>query len=163
MNDVESYDVIVVGGGNAALCAALSAREGGARVALLERASEAERGGNSSYTGGSMRLAFDSVDVIHDIVPDLSQEEIANTDFGTYPEARFFDDLYKVTQFHTDPELSEVLIKHSQQAVRWLSSSIARWRMCWRAPTLPSGSCGQAWMRWPVRPSSSRRPCSLIW
>src|SRR5690349_15088092 len=101
------YDVLVVGGGNAALCAALSARELGATVALLERAPEVERGGNSAFTGGSMRFAYDSPEVIYGLVPDLSREEVANTDFGTYTEERFFDDLYKITQYRTDPDLSE--------------------------------------------------------
>ena len=50
------YDVAIVGGGNAALCAALSAREQGASVVVLERAPESERGGNSAYTGGTMRF-----------------------------------------------------------------------------------------------------------
>lgn len=114
------YDVIVVGGGNAALCAALSARESGARVALLERAPEEDRGGNSSYTGGLLRFAYDSPQEIYKIVPDLSPEEIANTDFGTYNVDQFFDDLYKVTQFRTNPDLAEVLVKSSTDAVHWL-------------------------------------------
>ena len=49
------YDVIVVGGGNAALCAAISAAEQGARVVVFERSPEAERGGNSTYTDGKYR------------------------------------------------------------------------------------------------------------
>ena len=120
MSEARRYDVIVVGGGNAALCAALSARENGASVALLERAPEEERGGNSAFTGGSMRFAYDSPEVIYSLVPDLSQEEIANTDFGTYTEERFFDDLHRITQYRTDPDLSEVLIRNSQQAIRWM-------------------------------------------
>lgn len=120
MSAIGPHDVIVVGGGNAALCAALSAREQGATVALLERAPEAERGGNSAFTGASMRFAYDSPEVIYGLVPDLSREEIANTDFGTYTEERFFDDLHRITQYRTDPELSEVLIRGSQQAIRWM-------------------------------------------
>src|SRR5688572_19223142 len=114
------YDVIVVGGGNAALCAALSAHENGASVVVLERAPVEERGGNSSFTGGSMRFAFSSAQEIYDLVPDLTADEMANTDFGTYPEERFFDDIYKVTQFRSNPDLAEVLIRNSNDAVRWL-------------------------------------------
>jgi tricarballylate dehydrogenase len=122
-----TYDVIVVGGGNAALCAALSARERGASVAVLERAPQEERGGNSSYTGGSMRFAFAGPEVIHELVPDLSAEEKANTDFGSYTEERFFDDLFKVTQFRTDPDLAETLIRNSQAAIRWMRSQGIRY------------------------------------
>jgi tricarballylate dehydrogenase len=114
------FDVIVVGGGNAAICAALSAREQGARVLIMERAPEEARGGNSSYTAGTIRFAYDSQEEIYKLVPDLTAEEKANTDFGTYTEERYFDDLYRVTQYRTNPDLAEVLIKNSNAAVHWL-------------------------------------------
>ncbi len=120
MKSGNDYDVIVVGGGNAALCAALSAHEHGAKVVILERAPEEERGGNSAFTGGSMRFAFSSAEQIYEMVPDLSEQEKANTDFGTYTEERFFDDIYKVTQFRTNPDLAEILIKNSHDTVNWV-------------------------------------------
>ena len=76
------YDVVVVGGGNAALCAALAAAEQGASVALLERAPEAKRGGNSNFTGGGFRMVHHGAQDIKRIVPDLSEADIARTDFG---------------------------------------------------------------------------------
>jgi len=93
------WDVIVVGGGNAALCAALSARESAQRVLVLERAPEAEAGGNSRFTAGSMRVVYNGLDDIRRIVPDLTSEEIETTDFGTYTEEQFLDDMGKVTQY----------------------------------------------------------------
>ena len=56
------FDVVVVGAGNAAMCAALAARETGASVAVLERAPEDERGGNTRFTAGAMRVAYDGLD-----------------------------------------------------------------------------------------------------
>ena len=56
------YDVIVVGGGNAGMCAALSAREQGASVLVLERAPEDKRGGNTAFTGGGFRMVHHGAD-----------------------------------------------------------------------------------------------------
>src|SRR5678815_1568696 len=86
-------DVLVVGAGNAALCAALSARAAGASVMVLERAPEDERGGNSRFTEGSMRFAFNGREDILKVLPDLTDDEKAITEFGSYPEDQFFDDI----------------------------------------------------------------------
>ena len=77
-------DVIVVGGGNAAFCAALAAQEQGASVVMLEAAPEEEAGGNSRFTAGSVRVVYNGVEDIKALVPDLTEQEIATTDFGTY-------------------------------------------------------------------------------
>lgn len=116
----ESYDVVVVGAGNAALCAALSARETGASVLVLERSPEAERGGNTTFTAGAMRFAYEGEQDILELVPDLSEQERAMTDFGSYPESQFFDDMERVTQSHADPDLIEVLVKNSFDTLRWM-------------------------------------------
>ena len=74
-----AHDVVVIGGGNAALCAALAAREGGASVLVLEKAPEAERGGNSFFTAGGFRFAHQGLeDLRRDVIPDLSDEEAAD-------------------------------------------------------------------------------------
>jgi len=114
------YDVIVVGGGNAALCAALSAREHGAKVLLLERAPEDQRGGNSSYTGGGFRMVHHGVETVRTVVPDLSEGEIANTDFGEYTEEAYLDDLGRVTRWYCDPDLAETVVRRSTETVQWL-------------------------------------------
>lgn len=114
------YGVVVVGGGNAGMSAAIAAREHGCRVLLLERAPYPESGGNTAFTGGLMRFAYDSAGVIRELVPDLSEEQAARTDFGAYREEDFFDDMARVTEYRADPDLVEVLVTGSQPAVRWL-------------------------------------------
>jgi tricarballylate dehydrogenase len=114
------YDVIVVGGGNAAMCAALAAREQGARVVVLERAPREERGGNSAYTAGTMRAVYEGADDVKKLVPDLSDEIIANTDFGSYSAEEFFDDMARVTRYRTHPDLCEVLVTRSRDTLNWM-------------------------------------------
>jgi tricarballylate dehydrogenase len=114
------YDVIVVGAGNAAFCAAHAAREAGARVVMLERAPEAESGGHSRFTAGAIRFAYDGVDDLKALMPDLSDDEIATTDFGRYPEDRFFEDMSRVTQYRADPDLVDLLVRGSFDTMMWL-------------------------------------------
>ncbi len=112
--------VIVVGAGNAALCAALSAREHGARVTVLEKASEAERGGNTYFTGGGFRFPYDGIDDIQRIIPDLSEAELARVDVGAYSAAQFRDDLARVTDGLIDDGMATALVREAGPAMAWL-------------------------------------------
>jgi tricarballylate dehydrogenase len=120
-----SYDVIVVGGGNAALCAALSATEKGAHVLLLERAPKEERGGNTAYTEGLMRFIYSGSDDIKKLSPDLTAEQM-ESDFGVYTEDDFFEDMARVTNYRTDPNLCEILVKESNSTMHWMTKQGVR-------------------------------------
>jgi tricarballylate dehydrogenase len=121
-----TWDVVVVGAGNAAFCAAVAAAEKGARVLVLERAPEAENGGNTRFTAGGIRIAYSGIEDLKRIMPDLTQEEIANTDFGSYSTEEFFDDMFRVTRYRTDPALCELLVRRSYDAVAWMQSKGVR-------------------------------------
>lgn len=113
-------DVAIVGAGNAALSAALAATEAGAEVVMLEAAPEAERGGNSAFTAGAMRVTYDGVADIQKLVPDLSEADIKSTDFGSYSFDDYFDDMARVTQHRADPDLLVILIRQSLPALQWM-------------------------------------------
>ena len=114
--------VVVVGGGNAAMCAAISARECGADVTLLERAPFDLRGGNTRFTAGAMRAVYEGVDDLVRLMPDLTPAEIERTDFSSYPAADFFDDMGRVTQYRCDPDLVDRLVNDSYPTLRWMQS-----------------------------------------
>ena len=97
-------DVLVIGGGNAALCAALTAREAGASVLLLEAAPRDWRGGNSVHTR--------NLRCMHDAPQDVLSE--------AYPEDEFWHDLLKVTAGNTDEVLARLVIRESAHCRGWM-------------------------------------------
>jgi len=120
---METYDVVVVGAGNAALCAALSAAENGAKVVVLEKASVEERGGNSLFTAGGFRFVHDGIqDVRKDVLTDLSDAEVEQIVLPKLPEELFHEDLDRVTEGQTDPMLADILIGRSRETMVWMRS-----------------------------------------
>src|SRR3954468_413998 len=106
------YDVLVIGGGNAALCAAISARRAGASVLVLEGAPKFYRGGNTRHTR-NMRCAHDAA---------------TETLSGPYSEEEFFDDLLRVTQGHTDEDLARFMIGQSKEMLNWIPEQGVRFQ-----------------------------------
>src|SRR5438552_4071710 len=125
----EDLDVIVVGAGNAATCAALSARENGARVLMLEIAPEEERGGNSAFTGGAFRVVYHGADDLARLIPDMNETELRDVDFGTYTEEQYFDDMGRLTQYRCDPEMTEILIRSSFETGVWMRGKGVRFQL----------------------------------
>jgi tricarballylate dehydrogenase len=141
----DRYDVVVVGAGNAAFCAALAAREKAQKVLVLERSGEDEAGGNSRFTAGLMRVAYAGVEDLKRAIPDLTPEEIARTDFGTYPEDQFLDDMARVTEYRCDPDLTEILVKRSLATVEWMRTNGVRFTAAWGRQAFNIGGKFKFW------------------
>lgn len=124
-------DVLVVGAGNAAFAAAHAAREQGVDVLMLECAPRDEAGGNTRFTAGAMRFAYRGVDDLVALMPDLTEEELARTDFGSYPEDSFFDDMGRVTEYRCDPDLVEQLVTKSRETMMWMQGNGIRFAPIW--------------------------------
>ncbi len=105
-------DVLVIGGGNAALCAALMAREAGASVLLLESAPREWRGGNSQHTR--------NLRCMHDAPQDVLTE--------AYPEEEYWQDLLKVTGGQTSEHLARLVIRASSHCRDWMRSHGVRFQ-----------------------------------
>ena len=113
MTDLQKkYDVLVIGGGNAALCAAISARRDGASVLVVEAAPKFYRGGNTRHTR-NLRCAHDAA---------------TDTLTGPYPEEEFYDDLMRVTGGRTDEALARHMIHESKAVLDWIGEQGVRFQ-----------------------------------
>ena len=87
---------------------------------VLERAPFGQHGGNTAFTAGAIRFAYESSDQVLELVPDLSPEQVSETDFGSYTEESFYSDLARVTEYRTDPELADIIVSRSFATLKWL-------------------------------------------
>ena len=112
MNFAREWDVLVVGGGNAALCAAISAARTGASVLVAEAAPKFYRGGNTRHTR-NMRCAHDTA---------------TETLSGPYREDEFLDDLMRVTKGNTNEKLAHLMIRESRDMLHWITEQGVRFQ-----------------------------------
>ena len=116
------FDIIVVGSGNAALCAALAASENGASVLIIEKAKENLAGGNSKYTAGAMRFVYDTNEDLLPLLSNPDDPRVPNTEFGSYPAAKFEKDLLSFNDGRPLSKEQRDLIDQSYEAMLWLAS-----------------------------------------
>ena len=126
---VDEYDVVVVGAGNAALVAALAAHDEGARVLVLEAAPEAERGGNSRFSGGIFRCAHDGLESLLPLVTEESARWADRVAVDAYPAAQYAEDYGSVSQGRNRPDLTGRVIDGSYETVQWMAQHGVRWEL----------------------------------
>ncbi|TNC21892.1 FAD-dependent tricarballylate dehydrogenase TcuA [Amycolatopsis alkalitolerans] len=138
----ESWDVVVVGGGNAGFCAAQSAREQGARVLLLEKAPREWAGGNSYFTAGAMRTVHNGLEDVADLVEPF---DTRRTDLDPYRAADFLGDLRRVTGDRCDPALADILVGQSRSAMSWLKGLGLRFELMFHRQAYEVGGRFRFW------------------
>ena len=112
--------VIVAGSGNAAMCAGIAALEGGAQVLMLEKANPALAGGNTKYTAGAMRFAYDSGDDLIPLLRHPDDPRLKITDFGGYSRAKFAEDLLGFNDGRPLSPEQQSLVDLSLPTMQWL-------------------------------------------
>ena len=116
------WDVIIVGSGNAALCAGIAACEKGAKVLMIEKASEDMAGGNTKYTAGAMRFAYETSDDLLPLLATPEDSRILRADFGRYTQQSFSSDLLKFNDKEPLSTEQKTLVSKSYSTLLWLAS-----------------------------------------
>ena len=128
MNSKNTCDVIVIGGGSAALEAAISARQSGAeRVVMVEKAPRQESGGNAQFSHVGFRFVHSGAQELREFLPQVPEEKFRRMQIPTYSSQNFIDDLTRVTQGRIDPMLARCLVGHSNAAVHWMKDIGVKW------------------------------------
>ena len=114
--------IIIVGSGNAALCAGIAALEKGADVSVYEKADKKMAGGNTKYTAGAMRFAYDNSNQLMDLLKNPNDERLNDTDFGSYTKEKFKKDLLNFNDGRPLSREQNILVSKSLETIKWLSS-----------------------------------------
>src|SRR5262245_34493709 len=123
-----SYDVLIVGSGNAGCAAAIAATEKGARVGIIEKAAKSERGGNTALAG-SMRFIFNGIEDVRPLVRNATDDEL-RTLLELLPhrtEEELWDEIMRITNNQSDQEMLQVHVSESRNTVHWLAAHGHDW------------------------------------
>ncbi len=125
---ISAYDLVVVGGGNAGLTAAIEASNRGARVMLVEKGPKVGRGGNSRFTYGDFRVITSGLDDFRDLI---DREDMIGGDVEIEEQTAefFFGEAMRLSQGLADRRLTSLFVERSQETVRWLKQEGVRWTL----------------------------------
>ncbi|MFQ5849653.1 MAG: FAD-dependent tricarballylate dehydrogenase TcuA [Candidatus Binatia bacterium] len=130
----QNYDVVVVGLGNAAQAAAVSAHEAGAKVLVLEKAPEGKRGGNTWFShGAQFRHTYNGIPDVKPLLPQVAESEWQKIDLAPYTKDDFYADMMRVTRGRSVPELAELLVNESYPTVKWMRELGIQWEILYSA------------------------------
>ena len=115
------WDVLIVGSGNAALCAGIAACERGATVLMIEKANRNMAGGNTKYTAGAMRFAYETSEDLLPLLATPKDSRIARADFGSYTQEKFTADLLSFNDGAPLSDEQKVLVSKSYDTMLWLA------------------------------------------
>ena len=131
----ETFDVVVLGGGNAGFSAATTAAQKGAKVLLVEKAPYDDAGGNTYFTAGAYRTCFGGLDDLKPILyredgsKGLPEDLFAKIDMNPYTPADFHADIKRVCKGRADPELANLLVDQSRDAIQWIADLGGKWAL----------------------------------
>ncbi|WP_017437649.1 FAD-dependent tricarballylate dehydrogenase TcuA [Saccharococcus caldoxylosilyticus] len=151
MSNKYAYDVVIVGAGNAALCAAISAKEQGVSVLVLEKAPLHKRGGNSFFTDGAIRFAYNGLEDIRYIIPDISDEEAAKINLPPYSEADYYNDIMRVNDGKSDPKLVKQLVTKSYETIVWMRNQGVNFELNYENQSFEKQGIHHFWGGLPVK------------
>ena len=129
MAATRQFDVIVVGGGNAALCAALAAHQCGANVAVLEAAPIEERGGNSRFASALFRFVHSGMQDIEPLLPPSEEANVKRCTIAPYTREDYAADMLSTSRGQCDMEKIEVLFDKGLETLTWLRDQGVKWRI----------------------------------
>ena len=114
--------IVIVGSGNAALSAGIAASEKGADVTIYEKADKKMAGGNTKYTAGAMRFAYDNGEELMPLLKNPNDTRLKNTDFGSYTKEHFSSDLLSFNDGRALSDEQNKLVSKSFETIKWLST-----------------------------------------
>ncbi|KAL3484143.1 FAD binding domain-containing protein [Aspergillus germanicus] len=146
MSAPTSASILVIGSGNAGLCAAISAAESGAsNVLLIDSCPESWAGGNSYFTAGAFRTVHNGLSDVLPLVNNVDAATASRIDMEPYTKEHFSDDIERICVGRSDPDLSRTLVGDSNAAVKWLASHGVRFQLSFNRQAYELGGRFKFW------------------